>query len=138
MSDKSWMLNPTAIAQARSCISIIQDELGVKLKLSHPQFLEMIFDYIELTDSEELAAAYHSLSSLADGELPTNANKPAEKVVKMKTNMAARPAATPPAPKSPESNAAGEEMVEYKGKHYAKYADGGEFKGLYRGQARYA
>ena len=32
-----------------------------------------------------------------------------------------------------------DEKVIYKGKHYSKYnADGKEFKGLYRGQARYA
>jgi hypothetical protein len=136
MSDKSWMLNPTAIAQARSCITIIQEELGVKLKLSHPQFLEMIFDYIELTDSEELASAYQILSSLADGQMPTNAAAPAEKVTRIKPRITKT--TTHDSPAVSNNNRLGEEVVEYKGRQYPKYADGGEFKGLYRGQPRYS
>ena len=63
--DKSWMLNPTAINAAKNCILIVQEELGVKLKLSHPQFLEMLREYVVLTDSEALQDSYEILISFA-------------------------------------------------------------------------
>ena len=61
MSDKSWMLSADAISKARMCITVIQDELGVKLKLSHPDFLNMIKEYVELTESSTLRDAYNEL-----------------------------------------------------------------------------
>lgn len=129
MSDKNWMLNPTAIAHARVCITIIQAELGVKLKLSHPQFLEMIKDYIELTDSAELANAYNALVAMAGSELGSVTTEP-QKVVSLKPQTSA------PASAAAASN--NEDMVEFKGRLYPKYSEDGEFKGLYRGQPRYA
>ena len=131
MTDKNWMLNPSAIAQARSCIAIVQAELGIKLKLSHPQFLELIVDYIELTDSEELAIKYSALSSFADIPVPQKAVISNKKVTEIETPLTQ--AKAKPAP-----NKAEIEMVEHRGKQYPKFSEGGEFKGLYRGQARYA
>lgn len=135
MQDKSWMLNPTAISQARNCIDIVQKELGVKLKLSHPQFLELIVEYIELTDSQELADAYNGLAAFSNSNL--QAVEP--RVVKAKV--------TSIAPKEPlvnrnaikeASDMHPEDMVEYHGKFYRRFSGDAEFKGLYRGQARYA
>ena len=71
MNDRSWMLNPSAITAARNCIHLVQDELGVKLKLSHPQFIEMLQEYAELTDSEELNESLATLLQYADGDVPT-------------------------------------------------------------------
>ena len=141
MSDKNWMLNPTAISHARACIAIIQAELGVKLKLSHPQFLEMIKEYIELTDSVELASAYNILASMAGSQLDTVATAP-KKVVNLNppsTNTDEAKIAAFSATVEPQlSPNAQQEMVNYNGKLYPRFNDDGEFKGLYRGQPRYA
>lgn len=135
MTDKNWMLNPTAISQARSCISIIQDELGVKLKLSHPQFLELIYDYIELTDSQELADAYNVLASFAGSNLPAaKILKPKAAVTEIASKMPSAAAKKFPVT----SDVDQQDMIEYRGKYYPRFSAGGEFKGLYRGQARYA
>ena len=67
MADRSWMLNPSAIKAAKDCILVIERELGVKLKLSHPQFVQMIKDYSELTDSQELVKAYDKLMTYFGG-----------------------------------------------------------------------
>ena len=153
MSDKNWMLNPTAIAHARVCIAVIQEELGVKLKLSHPQFLEMIKDYIEMTDSDELATAYNALVSMAGSQLQAvateaqkvvNLNPPTQPAAQATSQPAFKPAAntisSQSAAKTAEtnSNTPSQEMIEYKGKLYPRFSDEGEFKGLYRGQPRYA
>ncbi len=125
------MLNPKAIAQARSCIAIVQAELGIKLKLSHPQFLELIVDYIELTDSRELASEYSALSSFANIPVPQKAVIPSQKVTAIETPLTQ-------AKTIPSTSLSEEEMVEFRGKKYPKFTEDGEFKGLYRGQARYA
>ncbi len=138
MSDKSWMLNPTAIAQAKICIQIIQDELGIKLKLSHPQFLEMIKEYIELTDSDELAKSYNQLAKLAGGQLQEVEREVVVPIAKTKPIATAAKVAEDVTVTDATPRVNGEEMIEYKGKLYPRYSDDGEFKGLYRGQARYA
>ena len=125
------MLNPKAIAQARSCIAIVQAELGIKLKLSHPQFLELIVDYIELTDSHELANEYSALSSFANIPVPQKAVISNQKVTAIETPLTQ-------AKTTPSTSLSEEEMVEFRGKKYPKFTEDGEFKGLYRGQARYA
>ena len=133
MTDKNWMLNPTAIAQARSCIAIIKNELGIKLRLSHPQFLQLIFEYIDLTDSEELAEAYNVLASYADSKLPT------VKLGSRKATVTSIAAKSQPVEINSQMSVAVDrtEMVEHRGKLYPKFSENGEFKGLYRGQARY-
>ena len=133
MSDKSWMLNPTAIAQAKHCIQIIQEELGIKLKLSHPQFLEMIQEYIELTDSDELAKSYNQLAQLAGGQLQQIEREVVVPIAKTRPVTASAGVTNGSTAKT-----ANDEMIEYKGKLYPRFSEGGEFKGLYRGQARYA
>ncbi|NRA41511.1 MAG: hypothetical protein HRU21_04290 [Pseudomonadales bacterium] len=128
MSNKSWLLDPTAIKAAKNCILLVQEELGVKLVLSHPEFLEMLKEYVELTDSEALEVAYHDLISFAGlnaSHLEPNAKKKSSIV---NSDVAEGKA----------SRADDEEYVVYRGKAYKRYQNGLEFKGLYRGQARYA
>ena len=132
--DKNWMLNAAAIAQARRCIKVVQEELGVKLKLSHPQFLELIVEYVELTDSRELADAYNDLASFAG---PEGYNR---KVVKLKVDeVVERSSVQGRVDHSAVemSSQQQDEIIEYNGKPYPRFMSGGEFKGLYRGQARY-
>ena len=131
MMDKNWLLNPTAISQARCCIKIIQDELGVKLKLSHPQFLELIVEYIDLTDSQQLADAYNELAGFAGPDLLDR------KVVKLRADVATH-APSAPVEAAAISQEQQKETIEYQGRQYPRFSDCGEFKGLYRGQARYA
>ena len=118
MTDKSWMLNAKAIAAARKCISIVEAELGIKLKLAHPDFLELLIEYADLNQSQELEKALALLTQYAPAQLrhSINVNSDADQ---------------------PRGEAL-EAMVIYHGKHYPRYRDGQEFQGLYRGQPRYA
>ena len=144
MGDKEWLLNANAIKKAKTCINLIESELDIRLKLTHPQFREMIKDYAELTDSRELQKAYLELSQLAESgseSIPILRKK----VVNMPHFGETEPGPAPKARAVTHSELAlrnegtVEETVKYKGKVYPKYNDSGlQFKGLYRGQARYA
>lgn len=124
MSDKSWMLNAKAIAAAKKCVSIVEEELGIRLKLANPDFLELLIQYAELNDSRELERAVLILAQYAPadvkGMLPING---ANEAVKESSGA---------------STTENDATVSYKGRSYPRYRDGGEFKGLYRGQPRYA
>ena len=63
------MLNRHALQAARSCISLVEQELGVKLRLSHENFFTMTRDYAELTGCSELVEAHNLLATFA-GEEP--------------------------------------------------------------------
>ncbi len=65
MTDKSWMLNPKAIRQAKKCIQLIKQLDGVKLRLSDPDFLTLLHQYVDSTGSRELSDAYAQLISMA-------------------------------------------------------------------------
>ncbi|MCG8611454.1 MAG: hypothetical protein MI864_13045 [Pseudomonadales bacterium] len=143
MSDKNWMLNPSAIRAARTCIQITQEELDIKLKLSHPQFIELLGDYVELTESDELLQAYEELLNFA-GETFVRKTQKVRSIDSARNNVAAFTG------KSAESstNAPNEyadaqkqdmdELIEYCGRTYRRFEGDLEFKGLYRGQPRYA
>lgn len=143
MPDKSWMLNAKAIAAAKKCISVVETELGIKLKLSHPDFLELLVSYAELNDSEELHSALAVLAQFAPAKVSASltGEEEARKVINLQgghffNRAKAEPVqAVAPAPvaSSPE-----QAVVSYKGKTYPRYSDGKEFQGLYRGQPRYA
>lgn len=123
MSDRGWILNLSAIAAAKKCIQIVQEELGVKLKLSHPQFVEMLHEYCELTDSSDLRAAYDALMAFAG-------DQDYEKTVSVPTLTGKVESSNPILSKS--------DSVMYRGKNYRRYDEQGrEFRGLYRGGARY-
>ena len=51
MADKSWMLNPKAIRHANECIQIVREVEGVRLKLSQPDFLQRLHEYVESLNS---------------------------------------------------------------------------------------
>lgn len=121
MSDRGWILNPAAIAAAKACILVVQEELGVKLRLSHPQFIELLNEYCELTASAKLETAYLKLMSFAEAK-----NK--ESKVRRKSTVV-----------QPSTNTSNSDRVTFKGKSYLRYDQSGrEFQGLYRGGARYA
>lgn len=133
MNDRSWILNPSAIMAAKKCINIVHEELEVKLKLSHPNFMELLAEYCELTDSAELTKAYFALAAFANGDsesgtvVPLPVAKSAASAIKENQDL-------PQINEKPVS-----ESVSYKGKTYSRYDEqGAEFKGLYRGSARYA
>ena len=122
MQDKSWMLNPAAISQARNCIDIIQDELGIKLKLSHPQFLELIVEYIELTDSQILADAYNGLAAFSNSNL--QAVEPRGEKAQV-TSIAPKPSSLDSGVsvnvRDEDADIDPEEMVEYCGRLYRRF-----------------
>ncbi len=133
MTDKSWLLNHSAITAAKKCIAIIEDELGIRLKLSHPQFLEMIKEYTVLNESSKLETAYLELLKYSEGyesESPTLGRD--QKIVNIKPDQKEH--------LSEETNApVVKETVEYNGRTFPMFNDEGlRFKGLYRGQPRYA
>lgn len=129
MKDKSWLLNPAAIAAAKNCIHAIESELAIKLKLSHPQFEEMIKEYCELTDSSQIIDSYQELKRFSQG-LDSIASSD-QKIVSLKKTRFVESVAEEPQNQ--------EERVAFKGKSYLRFDDQGlEFKGLYRGQARYS
>ncbi len=134
MSTKQWLLNHEAITQAKKCISLIDKQLGIRLKLTHPHFLDMIKDYAELTESEQLQQSYAQLALLAGvdgaGEKSLQVNG-AQVVVNM-------PYITPPTPTPVAEPTDTEDYIVYRGKSYPRLnAEGLVFKGLYRGQPRY-
>lgn len=141
--DKSWLLNPKAIQAAKRCILLTEQELGVKLKLSHPDFLTLLCDYCELTDSEALAEAFNTLIDMAGDDVRKALSFKAEPVKVTPINKAVEFFSSEPpvvndklaSESTPEPT---DEMIEYSGRSYQKWKDGLEFKGLYRGQPRYA
>ena len=159
MNDKNWMLNPSAIRAARKCISITQIELGVSLKLSHPQFIEMLVEYADLTDSTELQESLVELMTFYNQYHPEEAKKhqerkrtassisiPVEESLKKYIREAGEPVAMDEIPvlqavgaeAMAETAGRTSEMTMYNGKAYPLYNDAGKkFKGLYRGQPRY-
>ena len=132
MTDVSWMLGVKAVAAAKACISVVEHELNVRLRLSHPNFLQQLSEFAALTDSVELKRSIVQLAQYApraaratlcgercdmtapdDGPLPV-----AEAFTDADDDLV-------------------DEMIVYKGVEYTRYRDGLEFKGLYRGQPIY-
>ncbi len=135
MNDRSWLLNPHAIRAAKKCIQCVQIELDIKLKLSHPDFMQMLHEYVELTESPDLGFAYAELLSFV-GVGNTITKLKSSRIIQekepKKTKMVAnggnmRQSATPT-----------NETVIYSGKSYPLWRDGKRFKGVYRGQPNYA
>lgn len=137
--DKSWLLNPKAIQAAKHCILLTEQELGVKLKLSHPDFLTLLCDYCELTDSEPLAEAFNTLIDMAGDDIKKALSFKAAPVKVTPINKAVNFfSSEPPVVNDKVTSESTDEMIEYSGRSYQKWKDGLEFKGLYRGQPRYA
>jgi hypothetical protein len=154
---RSWMLNPNAICAARKCIQITQMELGISLKLTHPQFVEMLGEYADLTDSQELREAVVELMAYYHQRNTPQAGKTLEKKrhtsdimidgessIKKYIREAGHPDYTPQHQVYQTAvgdgiQAGHQEMTMYGGKQYPTYnREGKKFKGLYRGQPHYA
>lgn len=137
--DRSWMLNPKAIRAAKECIQIVKRELGIKLTLSHPEFMGMLHEYVDLTDSSELGQAYSKLLGMAGVGNVVQSLKP-----RKSGNVALEVAALPFEEKEPKPHAkvVGADFhkgdyIEFRGKRYQKYRNGKKFRGVYRGQPHY-
>ncbi len=134
MKDKAWMLNVEAIRAAKECINLVKSELGAKLKMSDPDFLQLLHEYVELAESAELNNAYSLLLSYAGvgrviHRLKGYAANQRESVgltadaVAVTRNDVAQPSSV--------------ERVEFGGKSYPRWRDGKKFSGLFRGQPHY-
>ena len=111
---KEWLLKPESIRLAKTCITLVNQELGIKLLLSHPEFLTLLNDYAEMLDNAALHNSVNQLNGMAGI-----------------TSSAALSNATP-------TNVMAGETVHFRGKDYPRWRDGKQFSGLYRGQPRYA
>ncbi|MFL0800203.1 MAG: hypothetical protein K6L81_09915 [Agarilytica sp.] len=131
MADKSWMLNPKAIRQAKECIHLIKELAGVKLKLSHPDFVQQLHEFVESTGSAQLGEAYARLISMAGVGFVVQNLKPRYDA---DSEFAPMKQAVGDVVSMGDSSA----TVEYSGKMYPKYRSGLEFKGVYRGQPMYS
>ena len=128
MTDKSWMLNPKAIRCAKECIRIIQEERGLRLKLSQPDFLQIIHEILDQTHSRALGDCYARLISMAGVGFVMQNLRSKEEAMPMKKAVGAEEITM----QNPHA------MVEHYGKSYPKYRAGLEFKGVYRGQPMYS
>lgn len=126
--DKQWLLNAAAIKAARSCIRSVDQELGIRLTLSHPDFLILLSQYCELTDSPALQKSYAQLTQYFDRSSASHVTPINSKVSNPQITQAS---------KSHASDTSGEYIV-YKGRKFKRWHDGLEFQGLYRGQPRYS
>lgn len=150
MSDKSWLLNAAAIKSARLCIKAVEEELGVRLPLSHPNFFGLLSEYSELMDSEPLTIAFNELSAYANNDLSSikmAKGGGAQKVVPISRSSIGPKASGGGAQKTRaqgssvekknQNNEISNETVTHRGKQYSRWSNGKEFKGLYRGQPHY-
>lgn len=132
MNNKEWLLNAAAIKAARMCIKSVQNELGVRLTLSHPDFFNLMTEYTELTDCLELKRNFEILQQYVDdsGAEPTETV-----VVPFSTKVAAQDIGVT---NIRQQTALAVEKIVFHGREYNRWKEGREFKGLYRGQPRYA
>lgn len=125
MTDKSWLLNPQAIQAARQCIRAVEQELGVKLKLSHPDFLSLLQDYCDLTESQALHRAWQQLQLHREIQTVAQATNNVLPLTQLEKT-------------TPNNAIYSGETVSINGHQYPKYNEQGEtFKGVYRGQPSY-
>ena len=135
--NKQWLLNAAAIKAARSCIRSVESELGVRLTLSHPDFLALLGEYCELTDSKSLQKAYATLTQYFDRSAVAESAKKS-KVSKVSTIFKEQKITSAPKPKANISGHSEVEYVVYKGRKFKRWNGDLEFQGLYRGQPRYS
>lgn len=134
MQDRSWAMDSSTLIIARGCIKNIEREFGTKLRLSDPEFLNNIGHYAKKTHSSKTVMMCSKLARETgmSGEWNIEDETPDVEDVKaeVKSNVT---------PIKPQVDIDPSERVEYRGKQYSRFNDSGkEFKGLYRGQARYA
>lgn len=138
MQNENWALSSSNLIIARNCIKLIESEFGERLRLSDDTFLFKLGRYAKKTRSSRTLMMCSKLA-VATGE--DNLLEVADSMLKGKP--AAEQTQNKASPTTPDKPAAtnianSSEKVSYRGKEYARYNQAGlEFKGLYRGQARY-
>lgn len=65
MSDRSWLLRPQAIRLAKECIDIVRAEQGYKLLLSDPEFMQLLHEFVDASQSPRLRDSYSRLVAMA-------------------------------------------------------------------------
>jgi hypothetical protein len=139
VTNRSWLLKPEPLKVAKTCIQLVQDEIEVKLPLSHPQFLEMLNDYADMMESEALAKSVQQLNMLAGDQGIAFLKKvagdnviqhPSHTTIKSNPNTSVNHV-------TPQSAKDESQTITYMGKTYKRWQGNKEFVGLYRGQARY-
>lgn len=133
MQDRSWMLNAQAIRVAQQCVTQVKSLFGVKMKLSSPDFMQKLHEYVELSKNRELGDSYSELLSFAGvGQTLQNlhtkhsASEP----------QAAKITASGEYPMVVDSDIKNE-FVAHGGKFYPRWKGGKKFTGLYRGNPYY-
>lgn len=138
MSDKEWMLNAKAIRHAKDCINALKNELGVKLTLSHPDFIQLLHEYVEVLDSRELNDAYAQLIAMAGpGTILKSLNAKGKNAVPLLVQRVVGDSFIPSEEDWESLDFDLQDSVTANGKSYPRFRDGKEFKGLYRGQPNY-
>lgn len=136
MSDKQWMLNSKAIRHAKECIQIVKEELDIKLTLSHPDFILLLHEYVDMLDSKALGDAYAQLIAMAGpGTLLQSLPPKNQNIIDLPVKRAVGDIAPMQSDEPPQQDP--KEMIMARGKSYPRWRDGMEFKGLYRGQPTY-
>ncbi len=69
MTDRNWLLTPTAIAQAKKCIAMVQDEFGIKLKFTQTDFLDRLYGFSQESKSQGLTDSFDQLMNMAGGSI---------------------------------------------------------------------
>jgi hypothetical protein len=109
--ESSWVLKREAVLLAKECIATVQ-QLGVRLKLAHPEFLDLLGDYVDLLEDQTFKHNVTKLYAFAGLDPTFNVE-----------------------PKRAEDPI---ELIEFLGKSYPRFKGNREFKSLYRGQPVYA
>jgi|GEM_PF-4537066 len=134
MQNENWAQSSSNLIVAKNCIKLIEGEFGEKLRLSDASFLIKLGRYAKKSRSSRTLMMCSKLAIITGEESLRGLADSALKGKQQETTLT--PKASTKAPLKVKTLNA---QIIYRGKQYAKYnAAGLEFKGLYRGQARYA
>ncbi len=134
MNDKEWMLNPKAIRHAKDCIHIVKEELGFKLTLSHPDFIFLLHEYVDMLDSDALGLAYSQLIAMAGPGTVLRTLRPKDQNV---IDLPVKQVVGDTVSLEPSNQHDENETITSHGKTYPRWQEGKEFRGIYRGQPTY-
>lgn len=135
MSDRSWALNSSFLIVARNCIKLIEGEFGVKLMLADEAFLQKIGHYAQQTRSARTLMSCTKLASFDGVEI--SGLEGIEIKAKVEQAKSTDNVTTLKPKQAPAINMT--DRIQYNGREYSRFNESGqEFRGLYRGAARYA
>lgn len=63
MNNFDWWISASALRQAKKCISLIQQETGVRLRLSEPNFLRRLEQMVSAANSKQVRVAYQDFQA---------------------------------------------------------------------------